>query len=92
MTSQLAQEYGLPVDHGVLIGGFATNSPARQAGLQTNEIIVKVDDTSIITEEDLLTYLASKSPGDTVSVTAVDPQGHQHSVKVKLGELNVNNG
>jgi hypothetical protein len=34
--------------------------------------------------------LAHHKPGDTVTVTVADTNGHTHSYKVKLGELNVN--
>jgi S1-C subfamily serine protease len=52
--------------------------------------MVKVDSTAIATYDDLLTVLAHHKPGDPATVTVVDTNGHRHSCKVKLGELNVN--
>jgi S1-C subfamily serine protease len=90
VTPDVAAQYNLPVDHGVLIAGFSQNSPAEKAGLERGDIIVKVDSTPIATYDDLLTVLAHHKPGDTLTVTVVDTNGHTHSYKVKLGELNVN--
>ena len=90
VDAQLAQQYNLPVDHGILIYNVSANGPAATAGLRKGDIIVKVDNMTISTYDDLLTALAKKKPGDTATVTAVDAQGHTHSYNVKLGELSVN--
>lgn len=90
VTPALAQQYNLPVDHGILIARVASNGPAARAELQQGDIIVKVGSTTIATYEDLLGALSQQKPGDTVRVTAIDPQHHQHTYQIKLGELNVN--
>jgi S1-C subfamily serine protease len=89
VTPQIAQQYNLPVAYGVLIVGFAPSSPAQKAGLKKGDIIITAGGTDITSEEALLTVLAHKKPGDTVKVTAVDLNGHQHTYTVTLGELNV---
>jgi S1-C subfamily serine protease len=89
ITPLIARQLNLPVDHGVVILGFARNSPAQKAGLTKGDVIVAVDNTDITSFDDLLTGLATKKPGDTVKVTAVDSNGHKHTYTVKLNELDV---
>jgi S1-C subfamily serine protease len=89
VTPLIAQQLNLPGDHGVVILSFARNSPAQKAGLTKGDVIVTVANTDIASFDDLLTVLATKKPGDTVKVTAVDLNGHKHTYTVKLNELDV---
>jgi S1-C subfamily serine protease len=89
ITPLIAQQLNLPVDHGVVILSFARNSPAQKAGLTRGDVIVAVDNNDITSFDDLLTGLATKKPGQTVKVTAVDPNGRKHTYTVKLNELDV---
>jgi S1-C subfamily serine protease len=73
----------------VVILSFARNSPAQKAGLTRGDVIVAVDNNDITSFDDLLTGLATKKPGQTVKVTAVDPNGRKHTYTVKLNELDV---
>jgi len=89
VTPLIAQQLNLPVDHGVVILGFAQNSPAQKAGLTKGDVIVTVDTNDITSFDDLLSGLATKKPGDAVKVTTVDLNGHRHTYTVKLNELDV---
>jgi S1-C subfamily serine protease len=89
VTPQLAAQYNLPVDHGVLIAQVVSGGPADKAGLKQGAIIIKVNNTDIGSLQDFLGVLANEKPGDTVSVIAVTPSG-QKTYKVTLGQLNVN--
>ncbi|MFC2172497.1 PDZ domain-containing protein [Acidobacteriota bacterium] len=53
---------------GVKIMSIFPDSPAKQAGLASDDIIVKVDDKEIVGLKGLLSYLKDKSPGDAVNV------------------------
>jgi putative serine protease PepD len=75
------------VDHGTLIARVAPGGGDAKAGIQKNDVIVKVDSTVINSESDLLDVLAKHSPGDTVHVTVVTPKGAHRTYTVKLGEL-----
>lgn len=87
VTSNLAAQYGLPVDHGTLIAGVTPGGGASKAGIRKGDVIVKVNNTNIISESDLLDVLAGHSPGDTVKVTVVTSGGQRKTYTVKLGEL-----
>jgi S1-C subfamily serine protease len=89
ITPQLASQYNLPVDHGVLVAQVVSGGPAAKAGLQAGVIIVKVNSTAVGSLQDFLTALANQKPGTTVTITAVTPNG-QKTYKVTLGQLNVN--
>src|ERR671934_289843 len=89
VTPFIARRLNLPVDHGVVILGFARNSPAQKAGPTKADVIVTVDNTDITSFDDLLTGLATTKPGETVKVTAVDLNRNKHTYTVKLNELDV---
>lgn len=81
-----AQQYQLPVDHGVLIADVTPGGPAARAGLKVNDIIVQVDNNQIVDTSTLSDALLSKNPGDTVEVTVY--RGNQEQkFTVRLGEL-----
>lgn len=47
MTSDLANSLGIDPPHGVLITEIAENSPANEAGLQSGDVILAIDDVKI---------------------------------------------
>jgi S1-C subfamily serine protease len=82
----LAAQDGLAVDHGVLIASVLSGGAAEHAGLQAGDVIVQIDNKPINDEPSLVDVLASKNPGDKVSVKVY--RGNQQlTVNVTLGEL-----
>jgi len=53
---------------GVIIEGFAPNSPAEKAGLKIGDKILSLDDEKISTMDDMRIHLLSKKSGDSVRV------------------------
>jgi len=88
VDSQVAQQAGLPVDHGALIAAVQANGAAAQAGLKPGDVIVQVDNTAINSASDLTDALVNYNPGDVVTLGIVRGT-QQMQVKVKLGELTV---
>ncbi|HEX6554118.1 MAG TPA: trypsin-like peptidase domain-containing protein [Ktedonobacteraceae bacterium] len=82
----VAARNNLSVDHGALILSVTPNGPAASAGMQPNDVIVQVDNKQIMDVASLGDALASKSPGDTVTVIAFRGS-RQMTFSVKLGEL-----
>jgi serine protease Do len=68
VTSSLAESFNLPVDHGAGITSVQSGSPADKAGLQADDIIVKVGGQDIQTSGDLFAVLANHRAGDKVTV------------------------
>jgi len=82
----LAAQDSLAVDHGVLIADVISGGAADHAGLQAGDVIVQINSAAINDESSLVDILASKNPGDSVSVKVY--RGNQQlTVNVTLGEL-----
>src|SRR5947209_623200 len=82
----LAAQDSLAVNHGVLIANVIGGGAAEHAGLQAGDVIVQINSTAINDESGLVDVLASKNPGDSVSVKVY--RGNQQlTVNVTLGEL-----
>jgi 2-alkenal reductase len=84
VTLQLAAQQDLSVDHGQLVTQPAAGSPAEQAGIQANDIVLAIDGQDIDSENSFSEVLFAHKPGDTVDVT-VQRGDQQVSVKVTLG-------
>jgi len=69
LNSVKASEFGVESTEGVLITRVLDQGAAKEAGLITNDIIVKMDNVKIANFSDLQGYLGSKRPGDEVEVT-----------------------
>jgi S1-C subfamily serine protease len=91
VTPTLAQQQNLPVSTGALVRGdadgpaVAPNSPAAQAGVQAEDIILKVDGQTIDSTHDLGTIIDQYSVGDTVTLT-IDRGGKQITLTATLGK------
>lgn len=56
------------IQTGVRISAVVPNGPSDQAGLQSNDVIVSVEGSPIITSEALVSLISSGRPGDGVNV------------------------
>jgi hypothetical protein len=72
-TAQTGAALGLYVQtdssNQVVIAGFSDNSNAESAGLATGDVITALDSTAISSYDEISTFLADKSAGDSVKVT-----------------------
>ncbi len=95
----LARSYNLPVRAGVLVETVTEDTSAAKAGLRPGDmsvvvagvtyvlggdIIVALDDTSIVTPLELVNAIAEHEPGDEVDLT-IYRDGKRTSVTVTLG-------
>lgn len=91
VTAMIAQQYNLPVTHGVAIVSVLKGGAAASAGLKSGDIIVRVDQHAVSGNSALLDYLVQKKPGDTVLVTVLaPPKWKRQTIKVTLGEYPAN--
>ena len=92
VTTQLADERNLSVDHGVLIDSsngrpaVFPDSPAAQAGLQAGDVITAVDGDRVDADSDLADHILPHQPGDEITLTVIR-DGSQMDVTVTLGTL-----
>lgn len=73
-----------PSASGVPVMGVESGSPAANAGLTAGDTIVSIDGRSVSSISDLSTALASRHPGDKVSVGWVDSSGQQNTATIQL--------
>ena len=93
ITEDVARTFNLTTKSGLLIyNDFANNtpgivkdSPADKAGLQSGDVLTKVDDTPITNNNDLSSLLNKKKAGDKIVCTIVR-QGKELTVTVVVEE------
>ncbi len=68
VDADLAASLNLSTKSGAIIQQVGAGSPAEQAGLQKNDIIVKFDNQDVKTWEDLISVIRDKNIGDKVAV------------------------
>lgn len=73
----------LRVSKGVIVATFDTNSPAKEAGLEENDIITKVDGNEISSSAYLRYYLYKHNIGDDIVLTILR-DGKEKDITVKL--------
>jgi serine protease Do len=85
LTPSIAEQYGLNVDSGAAVLEVGPGTPADEAGLRAEDIIVGLNDTPIESSGDLLGALRDYQPGDTVQLTVVRDDNEQ-TFEVTLAE------
>ncbi len=83
--STVIDQSGSPVGVGVL--SVVSGGPAGNVGLQSGDVIIKVNDVPVTTAQQLQEVLATHKPGDTVQITFIRPPGETKTVAVTLAEL-----
>ena len=99
ITSDLASNFRVPVDKGVLIQHVRDGSPAADAGLKGGttqvvlagqtfwlggDVVTKVDGQAVETSDQLASVVTSKQPGDSLDLE-VHRGEETLNVKVELG-------
>ena len=71
VTSDLVKEYGLEVNEGAYISGFAEGgkSSAKDAGIKEGDVVVKIDEMPIKTSSALIEKVGLHRPGDKLMIT-----------------------
>jgi S1-C subfamily serine protease len=96
LTSDLAQDYGIPINlKGVYVNTITKNGPADKAGIRGStideyskkhlgDIIISLDGYNISSSDDVVNYIGQhKIAGDNITLT-VDRNGHAIDLKVTL--------
>jgi Do/DeqQ family serine protease len=71
LTPELAETFGLKQIEGVIITGVLQNGPAAKAGVQPGDLLRVVNGVEIHTVGELLTRIASLSPGQSAKLEVV---------------------
>jgi membrane-associated protease RseP (regulator of RpoE activity) len=81
LTSQLKLQPGF----GLLVVDVVKDSPAEAAGLQVNDVLVKLDDQQLIEPNQFAVLIRSHKPDDQVALTLIRT-GETKTQQVKIGE------
>ena len=85
VTPEIARDFGLGVDHGVLVQGVEEGGAADQAGIRSGDVIVSLGGTSLRTVEDLFAELRRHAPGERTRLVVVR-EGERRRLSVALAE------
>lgn len=84
ISPAMAEQRDLPVDQGALIVQVIEGSPAEQAGLRVDDVVVAVDDRRITADRTLADLILNYAPGDEVELQ-VRRGPRNLSIPVELG-------
>jgi len=100
LTSDIAGMFNMQSQGGALVEQVSPDSPAAEAGVQGGDqtvtvqgeqftiggdVIVKVDNTDIDSADDLIAFLGTKKPGDTVKIK-IERDGETQELTVTLAQ------
>jgi len=88
LTPEIAEQFSLPVQRGVIVVEVESGGPADRAGLRREDVITALDSTEVEGSGDLLGALRDYRPGDTVTLTVLrgGGAGDEERIEVELGE------
>ena len=83
LNSKAAEQLGTDITEGFYVSEVTEETGAEKAGIQSGDIIKKIDNVEINKFSDLSGYLKTKSPNDVVNVTLIR-DGDQKILPVTL--------
>lgn len=83
LNARIAEELGIEETEGFYVAALEEGMGAKEAGIQEEDVIIKINDAPIRKFADLTGYLGSKRPGDRVNVTFLR-DGKEKSLSVEL--------
>ena len=86
VTDEIADSLSIKPPHGALIAGIDDKGPAKPAGIEPGDVIVKFDGRDIKEMRDLPKIVAETPVGKDVEVTIIR-KGKEETKIVKLGRL-----
>jgi serine protease Do len=86
VTDNLAESLDLGSAHGALVAGLDDKGPAKPAGMQPGDVVVKFDGHDVKEMRDLPRIVADTPVGKEVDVVVVR-KGKEQTLKVTIGRL-----
>ncbi|MHB0977178.1 MAG: S1C family serine protease [Candidatus Aquicultorales bacterium] len=85
LTVEQARQLNVPVNQGAVASEVVEGGPAADAGLQRNDVIIRMDGIPIRTSDDVFGVVNAHAPGDKITVDFYRGQ-NKDQVEVTLGE------
>jgi len=86
VTPDLAQQFGLTEEKGVLVGDVTENGPAEKAGIQRGDVIVEYGGKEVNDPSRLRNLVASTPPDKEIVITLLR-EGKPRTLNVTITEL-----
>lgn len=92
VTAELAKNYNLPVDYGVLVyasqgqPAVVADSPAAKAGIEAGDIITEINGDQVNEKHSLRSLLSKYQPNDEIKVKIMHDR-KEKTLTVKLAEM-----
>jgi serine protease Do len=90
VTDNLAESLDLGTVHGALVAGLDDKGPAKPAGMQPGDVVVKFDGKDVKEMRDLPRIVADTPVGKEVDVVVIR-KGKEQTLKVTIGRLKEDN-
>lgn len=87
LNSTIAKEKGAKVGRGIYVQEVTDNGAAKSAGLQSGDVIVKMEGQPLDSDAQMREIIGRRRPGDAVTVT-VNRNGTERDFKVELRNRN----
>jgi serine protease Do len=84
MTKELAEAFGIKENKGALVSSVEPGSPAAKAGLQSGDIIARVNDQPVEQSSDLPRVIGETKPGTGITLQVLR-QGKPRDLRVQVG-------
>ena len=86
LTPEIAEQFGLSAQNGVIVVEVEPGSPAADAGLRREDVITALGSAEVDNSGDLLGALRDYEPGDEATLTVVrSGTGGEEEVEVEFG-------
>jgi len=83
LTPQIARQFGLPTDRGILVGRVGPGSPVEASGVAPGDVITAIDGEPVDSVPDLQGALRRAGPAATVKLSVVS-DGRERTVEAEL--------
>jgi serine protease Do len=83
LTPDLAKGLDIKTDHGVVISDVLENGPAARAGIQTGDVVTKLNGDPLANASTLRNLIAMLGPGTSAKLT-INRHGEAKDISVKL--------
>jgi serine protease Do len=84
ITPEIAESMGLKSKKGALVASLTSGGPAAKAGLQTGDLVTRIDGHEVESSNDLTRQVALVSPGQDMRLTVLR-DGRTQELTVKSG-------
>lgn len=86
VTPELAKQFGLKEEKGVLVGDVVEEGPAEKAGIQRGDVIIEYDGRKVSEPSSLRNMVANTQPGKVVKIKILR-EGKEKNLQVTIAEL-----